>query len=389
MITVKQAFLVDLNDKTRIQNTIEVDGAARELWFEVERKYAPFLCTERSDAYVIGLLNWAMRNRHDITSETPMSEELHYQLTSFLIPALTQASKNLYPCRIIAPLDPTPVKNAGAVGTGLSCGVDSLHVLFNQSASRYSSLNITHVIYNNVGAHGVGQTDSFREHKQIIENFARETGYSLINIDSNFAGIFNQDYALTHIYSNCCAVFLMQKLWSVYFYASSGLDFNFFNLKNNDKKDPAYYDLLSLQCFSTRSLRIYPEGGAKTRFEKTRAITAYPPAKKYLNVCCAEGKNCGKCEKCIRTMLNLEALGVLDEFQSVFDTDYYRNHKSMYYTWLCLKQMLEDPFMKETYRILLKKITLFHRLMAVWQLVKIPLRKVSFLQFLRKKENRL
>lgn len=387
MITIKQASLVDRNDKTRIQNTVEIDGIARELWFEVERQYAPFLCTERSDAYIIGLLSWAMRNGHDITCETPVSEELHYQLTSFLIPALTQTSKNLYPSRIIAPLNPVPLKNAGAVGTGLSCGVDSLHVLFNQSASRYSSLNITHVIYNNVGAHGVGQTDSFREHKQIIENFAREMGYSLINIDSNFAETFNQDYILTHTYSNCCAVFLMQKLWSVYFYASSGLDFKFFSLRNNDRKSPACYDLLSLQCFSTRSLRIYSEGGAKTRFEKTRTLIDYPPAKKYLNVCCAEGKNCGKCEKCMRTMLDLEALGVLDEFQLVFDVNDYRKHKSRYYTWLCLELMRKDPFIKETYRILLKKITLFHRLTALWQFIKIPLRKVPFLQFLRK-ENR-
>jgi bacterioferritin-associated ferredoxin len=277
------------------------------------------------------------------------------------------------------------MSNVGAVGSGLSCGIDSLHVLLNQTESQYSTLNITHLLYNNVGSHGVGKPDSMIEHEQIAEAFAKEMGYKLIKTDSNFAEIFEQVYSQIHTFSNCFAVYMLQKLWNVYFYASSGWDFSKFNLKNNDSKDSAYYDLLSLNCFSTQSLRIYSEGGAKTRFEKTKMVIAYPPAGKYLNVCCAQGNNCGICEKCMRTLLTLDALNALDKFKEVFDIDYYHTHKNDYYTWLCVRKMQKDNMLKETFDILSRKITFSQWMLALFEMIKIPLRKVAFLRFLRKK----
>jgi hypothetical protein len=387
MITIKQPVIFQLNDTARIQNVIDVDGSPRELWFEVGRNYGAYLCDERADAYVIGLLHWAMENRHDITCEIPLGEELYYQLTTYLIPAVANATKNLYPSMIFAPVDSRLMPNAGAVGTGLSCGIDSLHVLANQTESPYRSFNITHLLYNNVGANGIGEEGELlcSERKQMAEAFAEETGYKLIETNSNFAEIFEQIYPLVHTYSNVFAVYMMQKFWNVYFYASSGFDFSEFSLKNNDDKDSAYYDLLSLDCFSTRSLRFYSEGGAKTRFEKTKTVIKYLPAKKYLNVCCAEGKNCGKCEKCMRTLLTLDALGVLDEFQAVFDIDYYKAHKNHYYSWLCLRKIQKDRMIKEPFEILFLHITWFNWIVAFKEIVRIELRKIPFLHTLYKK----
>ncbi|MDR2087405.1 MAG: hypothetical protein LBP72_09565 [Dysgonamonadaceae bacterium] len=384
MITIKKPSLVEAGNKARLCNIIDVNGVSQELWFEVEKEYALYLCLERSDAYVIGLLNWAMRRGDDIRCEVPMGEELHYQLTAYLIPALAKASKNLYPIHIFAPLDKNPMPNAGAVGTGLSCGVDSFHVLINQSESPYSSLNITHLLYNNVGSHGIGKPESAIKHERISEACAAEMGYKLIKTDTNFAELFQQVYPQVHTYSDCFAVYMLQKLWGVYFYASSGFEFSEFSLKNNDCKDSAYYDLLSLDCFSTRSLRIYSEGGAKSRFEKTKMIITYPPARKYLNVCCAEGENCGKCEKCMRTLLTLDALNALDNFAKVFDIAYYRTHRNDYYTWLCVRKMQGDKMLKESFAILFRKTTFFQWARTFVEITKIFLRKIPFLQFLRK-----
>jgi hypothetical protein len=60
--------------------------------------------------------------------------------------------------------------------------------------------------------------------------------------------------------------------------------------------------------------------------EKTRAVADMPLARKYLDVCIMEGGNinCSKCEKCLRTILTLELLGRLDEFNSRFDLGAYR-----------------------------------------------------------------
>ena len=63
--------------------------------------------------------------------------------------------------------------------------------------------------------------------------------------------------------------------------------------------------------WSTESVQIVHDGG-NTRINKLRVLAQYPEALSRLRVCWEnEGNyNCGRCEKCIRTMLGLRALGV-------------------------------------------------------------------------------
>lgn len=69
--------------------------------------------------------------------------------------------------------------------------------------------------------------------------------------------------------------------------------------------------------YSSSNLRIRHEGITLSRFEKTKLVAKWDLALKHLRVCNktelyqAGLLNCGKCEKCVRTMLALEALGVL------------------------------------------------------------------------------
>lgn len=50
------------------------------------------------------------------------------------------------------------------------------------------------------------------------------------------------------------------------------------------------------------------------RLEKIRAIAGEPVVQEHLRVCWQPTLNCGRCPKCVRTMLALEALGVRDRF---------------------------------------------------------------------------
>lgn len=54
------------------------------------------------------------------------------------------------------------------------------------------------------------------------------------------------------------------------------------------------------------------------------------------------GKNCGRCEKCTRTLLALDALGALDKYRDVFDVDYYLSHKQSYFKTLCIQRSLHN-----------------------------------------------
>lgn len=56
----------------------------------------------------------------------------------------------------------------------------------------------------------------------------------------------------------------------------------------------------------------------------------WPLAHKFLNVCLYPNKqpeNCGKCDKCKRTLLALDMLGKLDLFNAVFPVEEYQKSK--------------------------------------------------------------
>jgi hypothetical protein len=74
--------------------------------------------------------------------------------------------------------------------------------------------------------------------------------------------------------------------------------------------------------FSSTDLRIRHDGFVMTRLSKAKLIAGWEPALRNLRVCNQFKKykegivNCCGCEKCIRTMLELMALGVLDKTEA-------------------------------------------------------------------------
>jgi hypothetical protein len=72
---------------------------------------------------------------------------------------------------------------------------------------------------------------------------------------------------------------------------------------------------------SSRGFQIVHDGAEYSKFDKARAIQWWPAALQHLRVCWQGrnlGKNCCKCEKCIRTILFFRALGI---FPSAFARD--------------------------------------------------------------------
>ena len=156
----------------------------------------------------------------------------------------------------------------------------------------------------------------------------------------------------------------LQRLWKLFYYGSPGLDFQeYFSLFDNSTNDVAHYDLLSLDCFSTETLKIYSGGGALSRFEKCKALLDFAPAQEFLQVCVDDsGGNCGRCFKCVRTMLILDALGGLDKFSKAFDVSSYRENRKWYLRQLYLQNVvLGDRMLDEAYRLLSKDVTLVDR----------------------------
>lgn len=343
IIRIKKPYVEERTNCARLICEIVFKGEMRQVWFEVPLEYGQYLCNERSDAFLIALLPIAMREKCDMVCEAPVGEELLYQVRTFLVPALARASRRLYATRIIADIDTKVMTNAGAVGTGCSCGVDSLHAVVKHWKCQYPSMRLTHLAFYNVGAFDHVDNGEQQKNWQLAHarNFCKEYGFKLIETDSNISSAFPIGHLCVNTYRNCFAVFALQKFWRTYYIGSVGLDFQHFCISNSEFDDCAHYDLLTLDVLSTRNLKLYSDGGAIDRFTKTEALVDFEPAQKYLHVCLSDrGENCGRCMKCRRTLLTLDALdmlrgdGTLNAFSQVFDIQYYRIHRNMYIRWL-------------------------------------------------------
>lgn len=379
MIRIGKPRLVANGEQlTRLVSDIRVDNEVRTVWAEVDNKYKDYLCYERSDAFVVGLLHYAMRHNHDIVCETPMGEDLYYQITTYLIDALSKGSPRMHKIRIEADIDENELPCAGKVGTGISCGIDSLHVLACQTGTPMKQHNVTHLAFNNVGSHGEGEKARklFAQRRQMAEQFCLEYGFELTEVNSNIMDEFEQNHFITHTFTSMFAVFCLQKLYAIYYYAS-GRPIADFSLADTDR-DCSYYDLLLAESFSTDRLKIYSEGGTLTRLEKTSRVVAYAPSYKYLNVCTSTAENCSRCEKCIRTLLALDVLGKLEAYRDVFDIDYYNQHKQYYLKILVIKNAVHNGTYMELYPYLKKQILFTTRIKAIpwickeWLAQKLP-----------------
>lgn len=356
--------------ENRLYFPFREDEIEKQVWFEVEKEYEKYLVADRCDAILIAILNYAMKNNHDLILNSPVTQDLIYKINEFLIPSLTKHDKEMNKIKIKENVEALlPLNEGEAVGTGLSCGIDSFHSIMTNFKTQYKNCRLTHLCINNVGSFDIYQkfSNSNETKNKIYErakNISLELNLPLVTTNSNLMDIVPQSHYRTHSYSSMFAVFCLQKLWKKYYYGSSGFDFSSFSLQDNSKHDSALYELLLFSVISNSNLEIISDGGAKNRFEKTVKISEYKIVQNNLHVCLKNYENCGVCQKCIRTLCCLDSIDKLDDFKTVFDIDYYKKNKWKYYYWLTISYLKKDKMNKITYSILKKKIPLYVKILA-------------------------
>ena len=355
MLKIGKPYIKAVDGQTRLCAEIDRDGEKNTLWFGVESPYAKYLLVERSDAFVIGLLQYAIQFGHDIESKAPMTRRIYEQLMEQFLPCYNRMHGDFkkqkgHAVRIKCLVDDEVSAQGNAVGTGISCGVDSLHVFATHS-------DVTHACIWNM--HGVTNDETDEKRRIGWENlvsqakrFCVETGHELIIGDTNFdRGCFSDlQFDGSTTYGNLFAVHCLQKLWSKYYVASTYAIADF-SLEMNVFADPTHYEYLLFPFVSCGHLSVRMDAPAFSRVEKVRNLIAYPPAKKYLNVCwdihpdLKNGTN--DCPKCMRTILNIWAWNALDEFRAVFDIDYVKSHPEEFLAELYRGYLQRNPYSLE------------------------------------------
>lgn len=332
------------------------------LWFAVPTEYKSYLCAERGDAFVVAMLWYAMVTESDIICEAPISHKMLFSIRYHLIPALMKSEKGFHRhINIQASTTKDAYPNAQAVGTGMSCGIDSLYSLhlYNSDAVP-DGYKLTHLTYFNMGAifhpdrankkmysmkEFYETTDRMSEEKRAnAQAVADMTNLPLLYVKSNLdSDYYRGAYGDTGVYRNCACVLALAGLFGKYYCSSRGRAEGF-DL-DLDKASEHYESLL---CYSLSTEGVeFILSDYVSRLDKTIAIADCDYAQRYLDVC-FRFINCGTCSKCLRTLVILDITGKIDFFGAVFDIDRFKKERVAAYTWLLItkdKDALDDDAM--------------------------------------------
>ena len=191
-----------------------------------------------------------------------------------------------------------------------SGGVDSFYTLVSV-ASRYPAGDpraITHLVL----CHGfdipLADHERFERTRRSAEQVAAESGQHLVPCVTNVREFTRGIDWLLFAFGPCLAgvgLALQSLVGTVYI--SSGRAYH-------QLKPEGSHPLVD-PLWSTESLDVIHAGAEALRGDKTTAIAHSPLVRRHLRVCWQNTSdfNCCRCEKCIRTMLELELQGVLAE----------------------------------------------------------------------------
>lgn len=313
--------------KIKKDNNIETDI----LYFEVEKSWSKYLVTEYSDPFLLAVIKKAMKHGYDIECEGYISDDLYYNLVTYVIPIYARNINIFQEIKIKANTIKNNIISENAVGTGFSAGVDSFYtVLKHLSKDIPPEKKITHLVLALNGAASTGinkELDDiwFNNSMKKLEPYAKNLNLKLIGIKGNIDLFYQKDSCFNgEIIVTASFIHALRKLFSIYYWASAypAEIFGFPNLG-----DAGFWENISVSYVSVEGLRFYHSGSETNRIGKVKYIADNEIAQNGLTVCGhSDAQNCGRCVKCLRTMAELNALRKLNLFKNAFPVDKYKEN---------------------------------------------------------------
>lgn len=297
-----------------------------ELWFEVDGSDAEGL-SDRSDAFFVAALPLAMSIGERLEVRGRVSPLLargarEYQ---WIVNGWWPRQMQIVDIQFDS-LEP-PADTAAGVAAVFSGGVDSFYTLLRHRRAEelIPPLALTHALVVNGFDLDVDldETGHFAALREIYEPLLKRLGIELVVMRTNLrkfrlagltqGGLYNT-FGTSLIAS---ALALGRLLGRVYITGATP-----YRQLVTDGAHPLTSPLLS-----TEATVILHDGADATRVEKTTALAGWPETWSRLRVCWNPGwrnidpasrrvVNCGRCDKCVRTMTTLELLSVLDHYQT-------------------------------------------------------------------------
>jgi hypothetical protein len=299
------------------------------LWFRVPDRFAQHISLQGDTFLVPGLIA-AMRLKEDLEVRGSVSPRLAYHLDEyqhllhFRLPGILAPVDIHY--RDLKPLGASPA----AAGTLFSGGVDSFFTLWkhlpkNQPIPEY---RITHALF--VLGFDIPNRDKVK-YQQLFNRYQGvldQINVALIPLETNLLSVNVPRLKLVRFDGALLigAAHLLGGLFGKFFIPSStdysmGKTWASVSGAEEGKAWISASDALADPFLSADTLSVLHHGSVYPRAEKIKALSDWELAQGHLRVCPTspfpDGPlNCSRCEKCLRTMIPIYALGKMDRFKT-------------------------------------------------------------------------
>jgi hypothetical protein len=289
-----------LDGVATVSSRIDLPSGGDELWF---RAPSDATTSVSADSFLIACLPTAMALRLPVVVQGGVVSSRLVQGLSVVQQILCKWNREFAPVEIIA-----SVSESSAAGHGLAAffsgGVDSFYTVL-KHRERLSSLVLVH------GFDMALENAALREHvRGVLGHCAATMGLRLIEVETNQRALTDRfvSWPLTQFGPALASVAVLLSAVSneVLIPAS----------ESYAHLDPCGSHPLLDPLWSTEAVVIRHDGAEASRNEKIASIGRTPAVLSSLRVCWENpdnAYNCGRCEKCLRTMIALEAVGLLKQ----------------------------------------------------------------------------
>jgi hypothetical protein len=307
------------------------DGEEFRLFYRFPDEYAPVGELDASP-FLPPALVWCLRHSEALTIDGPVSPRLLGELDEII-----GVYRSLFPASIHGPVGVSAEAHQPSPGRALTAslftrGVDSWFAVLTALEDPRLRPPITHVVYA-PGFNAPGWSAEMREAKaQATARAAAAVGLELIRFESNINRHFGRG-----IFGIALSLGFTTAL-----IPSGNMRGEIERQGTHPALDPRY---------STERTGILHYGDA-SRLQKVERVAQSQPALDTLRVCRYDhletDRNCGKCEKCLRTMLELHAVGALERCRAfeepleVSKVAAVRDLKTMRHSWIEVLHALGD-----------------------------------------------
>lgn len=309
--------LIEADGFVTVSVTIESGDRDRaKLWYRVPVEYRAAI-TESCDPFVIATILTAMSRGTDLVVHGEVSPSLLRNLEEFQA-AWSSWRPDLY--RIVqmsaeSEREPEPASATERAISAFSGGVDSCFTAFRHRTGRCGRLQRN--LEAGLMVHGFDipfKDPVFEKAAERSRKMLSSVGMELIPMATNFRKVIEipwNDAFGTAIAS--CLHLLRGRYTAGLIPSSHAYKVVSFPYGSNPISD---------RFLSSRGLEVVHDGAIAARWDKIQEIMNWPEALANLRVCWQgeqKDRNCGRCEKCIRNILNFRLLG--SSLPSCFEQD--------------------------------------------------------------------